>query len=60
MLIRLLQALSGVMKHYEAGREVEWEDVDALRLIERGIAERTAESGPTSPRPGRRGRKAAA
>ncbi|WP_154668644.1 hypothetical protein [Rhizobium leucaenae] len=38
MRIRLLTALSGVMRHYKAGKVVEWDDADALRLIERGLA----------------------
>ncbi|WP_411906278.1 hypothetical protein [Rhizobium mayense] len=59
MRIRLLQALSGVMKHYEAGREVEWEDADALRLISRGAAERIDDI-PEAKAPIRRGKKAAA
>lgn len=57
MRIRLLWALSGVMKHYKAGHEVDWEDADALRLISCGAAERIEDAPPA---PVRRGKKAVA
>jgi hypothetical protein len=38
MRIQMTQELSGVARLFKIGRDYEWEDADALRLIERGVA----------------------
>lgn len=58
MRIQLLQALSSVRKHYEAGRIVDWEDTDAMRLIERGVAIPALAEKATKPIAGTRIRRA--
>ena len=38
--IRLKQSCADMLKSYEKGEELDWEFHDALRMIERGYAER--------------------